>query len=562
MTCDHNDDRYGAVCRFACDEGTELVGTASSECTTDYRNSTHWTSSPPTCEVVTCKSLDPPSNGTKTGCSDSTEEVYGTVCSFRCNEGYSPKAVLHRRCQQDATWSGTDLHCEIDTCSPLTDPQHGHVSPMTCTTSSSVFNDECDYVCDEGYSIDETARSVKCLNGGRWSVNGPAKCTALTSPINGIKSGCDNPIEAYNTSCSFRCNEGYSPKGVQQRICQQDGTWSGDTLHCSNATGPEFTSCPTSQILDAGSGKISAIATWTLPTATDNSGTAPAVVRVEGQPSDVDKPVFHNCPGDIRATADAGAAIAHVTWTTPTATDSTDRSPGCSTIRISGSTTVQTDRMTSYTMTGQTQDGRPVYACDSTDDFLYFYQNSSQWVVGPTIGSNIGAGISIGKRSLDQSSSRVQHRYPFSATNNDPIQNGHSDVAALPSGTGHYDGQTSTLPSEDPQNDVTARANPIAVGAGKPIVGLHSIHRRDIDITCLDGMVWHDKTKTCVHQCKRLPPPAFGHFTGTCDNTQGSSCTMECLPGYELNGSPTRTCVVRDNGTISYWDGTETRCNG
>ncbi|CAH1269015.1 NOTCH2 [Branchiostoma lanceolatum] len=1172
MTCDHDDDRYGTVCQFTCDEGNDLVGTTSTECTTLSSNSTYWTSSPPTCEVVTCRSLDSPTNGTMTGCSNSEEEVYGTVCSFRCNEGYSPKTTQHRRCQQDGTWSGTALQCEIDTCSPLTDPPHGHVSPLTCTTTSSVFNDECDYVCDEGYSIDGTAGSVKCLHGGRWSVNETANCTAVTcpalpNPINGIKSGCDNPIEAYNTSCSFQCNGGYSPKEAQHRICQQEGTWSGDTLHClidtclplstpsnghlapaactvspvfgqectytcdvgytlagkdqsmacldggrwqyddaptcelvtcsglvapqrgsispqfcttaadyntvcsfncdsgyqvsgpsqktcrhtglwtdegtsttcMDATGPEFTSCPTSQILDAGSGKISAIATWTLPTATDNSGTTPTVVRVGGSSpgssfndgthtvryratdgaghrtdclftirvkvpycsylvsptsgsmtcdhsdrrygttctfscdsgyrmvgtsttacrkdasvnphwtssvptcQDVDKPVFHYCPGDIRTTADTGATYVRVTWTTPSATDSTRtsvhldssgvrstyregsyvisytatdnagnsakcqfvvivsvyrcailspptygqidgscsnmrgssctlsclpgyitsgsttrtcnvhgstaywdgttptcqkpapgcssvyisgsstiqtslmtsytrrgfinsgravyssdstddylffygdrwcigprvgekpcmayvaafdfnpedidgtwmmwdglllksvsqvrcrcyvRSPGCSTIRIAGSTTVQTSRMTSYTMTGQTLEGRPVYASDSTgdflyfnydewmvgptlggtsrgvhandrhltpeeilepwnlwtgsqwqefnavsascysrypgcsniriagsttvqtsrmtsytktgqtlagrpvyvsrssDDFLYFHQNYDEWVVGPTVGGNsrgvmnhdphltpeeilgpwslwtgsqwqefpaVSAScyysvFSFGKRSLDQPKSRIEDRYQSIAIYNNLRQNGYS----VPS---QDDGQISTFPNKVPENEVTAEVNPIAVGAGKLTVGSHTIHRRDIDITCLDGMVWHDKTKTCgipptievtglngiygegshpvrytatdqsgnkakcefnvhvtVHRCKRLPPPAFGRFTSTCDNTQDSRCTMECLPGYELTGSSTRSCVIREYGTISYWDGTETRC--
>ncbi|XP_019641732.1 PREDICTED: sushi, von Willebrand factor type A, EGF and pentraxin domain-containing protein 1-like [Branchiostoma belcheri] len=1257
MACDHNDDRYGTVCRFSCEEGNELVGTASIECTKDASNSTRWTSSPPTCAVVTCRSLDSPANGTKTGCSNTEEEIYGTVCNFHCNEGYSPKTVQHRSCQQDGTWSGTDLHCEIDTCSPLTDPPQGHVSPTACTTTSSVFNEDCVYVCNEGYSFEGSSHSVKCLDGGRWSVNKTAKCTAVTCPalphpVNGIKSGCDNTIESYNTSCGLQCNMGYSPKKVQLRTCQQDGTWSGDSLHCTidtcpplrtppnghlapaacavspvfgqectyscdvgytltgkdqsmtcldggrwqydeptcklvtcsglatpqrgtispqsckstadyntvcsfncdsgyqvsgpsqktcrhtglwtdegtsttciDATGPEFTSCPTSQILDAASGKINAIATWTLPTATDNSGTAPTVVRVEGPPpgssfddgthtirytatdgaahstdclftirvkvlyctslvsatsgsmtcdygdrrfgttctftcnsgyrmvgssttacskdvsggshwtssvpicqvdncpslsnpthgqvspssctaspsvnqectfvcntgytlfgtgvnrclsggtwqkahtttcEDVDKPVFHNCPGDIQATAGAGSSVAHVTWTIPTATDSTgtsvhvtasgvrstfgegshaisytatdnagnvarcqfavivtvyrcatlssptngqiqgscsnlrgssctlgcrpgyltsgsttrtcvfnaylsttywdgttticqkpapgcptvyisgsttvqtslmtsytrtantnaeravyssdstndylyfyednardirrwcigptigqergsayvtavhfnpedidgtwimwgqlswqpfsqvrcscyDRSPGCSTIRIAGSTTVQTDRMTSYTMTGQTLTGRPVYASDSTDDFLYFYEDFNEWVVGPTLGDasrgvntedrhltpeeilepwnlwtgtqwqvfpTVGAScytrvpgcstirvagsmssqtgrmttytkagythegrpvyasdttndflffyrdvlnsyyqwligptvgriiaglyvndrhltaeeilatwyifdgsqwqqapevkiscysagiVFIGKRSLHQPTSRIQDRYPFIATNNDRRLRGQSADADLPSSPSkHDDHALSVLRNEDTRNELTTEFQPKVAGADWLNVGSHSIHRRDIEITCLDGMVWHHKTKTCgipptievtglqdsydegshlvrytatdqsgnkakcefnihvtVHRCKRLPPPAFGRFTSTCDNSQDSSCTVECLPGYELTGSSVRTCVVQDNGTISYWDGTETRC--
>ncbi|XP_035673138.1 sushi repeat-containing protein SRPX2-like [Branchiostoma floridae] len=64
-----------------------------------------------------------------------------------------------------------------------------------------------------------------------------------------------------------------------------------------------------------------------------------------------------------------------------------------------------------------------------------------------------------------------------------------------------------------------------------------------------------------VHRCKALPPPSFGQFIHTCNNLEGSSCSMECHMGYRLTGSATRTCVVTNNGTTSYWDGVETKCD-
>ncbi|XP_078696492.1 uncharacterized protein LOC144924785 [Branchiostoma floridae x Branchiostoma belcheri] len=59
---------------------------------------------------------------------------------------------------------------------------------------------------------------------------------------------------------------------------------------------------------------------------------------------------------------------------------------GCQTVRISGATRYQTSRMTTYTMTGRTHDGRPVYQ-SSRGDYLYYDSSDTTWNVGPTVGS-------------------------------------------------------------------------------------------------------------------------------------------------------------------------------
>ncbi|XP_019644209.1 PREDICTED: protein crumbs homolog 1-like [Branchiostoma belcheri] len=46
--------------------------------------------------------------------------------------------------------------------------------------------------------------------------------------------------------------------------------------------------------------------------------------------------------------------------------------------------------MTSYTLTHQILEGRPVYASDTTADFLYFYEPYGQWIVGPSVGTDHG----------------------------------------------------------------------------------------------------------------------------------------------------------------------------
>ncbi|XP_066264382.1 kremen protein 1-like [Branchiostoma lanceolatum] len=62
--------------------------------------------------------------------------------------------------------------------------------------------------------------------------------------------------------------------------------------------------------------------------------------------------------------------------------------PGCQKIRISGSTSLQTHLMTTYTITDEFLESRPVYNSDTTDDTIYYVsnpypKNAPTWFVGP-----------------------------------------------------------------------------------------------------------------------------------------------------------------------------------
>ncbi|XP_019616112.1 PREDICTED: MAM and LDL-receptor class A domain-containing protein 1-like [Branchiostoma belcheri] len=59
----------------------------------------------------------------------------------------------------------------------------------------------------------------------------------------------------------------------------------------------------------------------------------------------------------------------------------------CKTVRISGSTTYQTNTMGTYTITGETSGSRPVYAINSgINTYLHYVEAASAWCVGPTLG--------------------------------------------------------------------------------------------------------------------------------------------------------------------------------
>ena len=53
----------------------------------------------------------------------------------------------------------------------------------------------------------------------------------LTSPSNGILE-CTSRVQVTHTRCITSCDIGYEVVGSAVRICQPDGTWSGESAYC------------------------------------------------------------------------------------------------------------------------------------------------------------------------------------------------------------------------------------------------------------------------------------------------------------------------------------------
>lgn len=56
-------------------------------------------------------------------------------------------------------------------------------------------------------------------------------CPRLTAPVKGffVKKSCGNVL---NAACGVRCRVGYQLIGSSIRLCQDDGTWSGQEAKC------------------------------------------------------------------------------------------------------------------------------------------------------------------------------------------------------------------------------------------------------------------------------------------------------------------------------------------
>ena len=67
-----------------------------------------------------------------------------------------------------------------------------------------------------------------------------AKCDRLVAPPNSILSGCGGGSlhNVFGDKCLLYCFRGYHRvNGSTERICQANGTWSGEKLHCQGGAG-------------------------------------------------------------------------------------------------------------------------------------------------------------------------------------------------------------------------------------------------------------------------------------------------------------------------------------
>ncbi|XP_048587546.1 sushi, von Willebrand factor type A, EGF and pentraxin domain-containing protein 1 isoform X2 [Nematostella vectensis] len=208
----------GSRVYFTCKHGFVLTGSSVRTCGPDF----NWTGIQPTCKGRECGPMPPLAHGQISGNGTS----YRTVLRFRCNPGYELAGSDVSICQASGSWS------VIPTCRPVdcgyhNKPAHGSVSGDSTTfTSRLVFS------CDSGYIMSGSPIRT-CLENGSWSGTQPrcsaVDCGNLVNPANGETTGSST---TYGSTASVTCHEGYDLIGSKSRVCQADGTWSGNDTWC------------------------------------------------------------------------------------------------------------------------------------------------------------------------------------------------------------------------------------------------------------------------------------------------------------------------------------------
>nr|XP_039248480.1 sushi, von Willebrand factor type A, EGF and pentraxin domain-containing protein 1-like [Styela clava] len=244
MICSKEND-FGTNCQFSCDTGFFLSGSTSSSCVDDNGDGVgEWRNPVPTCEPIVCSWPLSPSVHGSVSCSE--ENLHGSECEFKCEEGYWLKDSDLLVCEgdgsrKDGKWSRNPPICfEINCDRPLMPPEFGSVS---CDNRQK-FGSACTFSCETGYHLVGDSKSV-CRdvdnNGkGEWSGNNPScKESSCRPSFNEIKFGkvtCSNE-NGYGSLCQFQCNPGYKLSGEETVSCGEPrtelrATWSSVKPKC------------------------------------------------------------------------------------------------------------------------------------------------------------------------------------------------------------------------------------------------------------------------------------------------------------------------------------------
>lgn len=162
---------------YSCRSGYELAGIPEIECKNGV-----WTTHQFTCEPVACGALSSPTNGLIQRQSGTT---FKSVYVFRCKkaQGYVMRGSAERKCLANATWSGEQPICYMQTCKAPPQPRYGKFTPDRLDRYQ--FANIVQYRCDYGFSV-RGHKTTKCLIYGNWSNPAP-KCISCSSPL-GLKN--------------------------------------------------------------------------------------------------------------------------------------------------------------------------------------------------------------------------------------------------------------------------------------------------------------------------------------------------------------------------------------
>ncbi|XP_032082029.1 P-selectin isoform X2 [Thamnophis elegans] len=227
----HGEFQYQSNCTFLCTKGFRLFGREVTECTA----SGNWTTPAPVCQAVQCQPLNIPVNGNFSCNHIHGEFHYQSSCNFKCKEGFLINGAETTMCEASGAWSASEPTCQAVQCQPLNIPENGNFS---CNHIHGEFHyqSSCNFKCKEGFLING-AETTMCEASGAWSASEPTcravQCQPLNNPEHGNFS-C-NHIHGefhYQSSCNFKCKEGFLINGAETTMCEASGAWSASEPTC------------------------------------------------------------------------------------------------------------------------------------------------------------------------------------------------------------------------------------------------------------------------------------------------------------------------------------------
>ncbi|XP_064139039.1 P-selectin isoform X3 [Loxodonta africana] len=194
----------------------------------------------PECEYVTeCGELDLPQY-VLMNCSHPLGNFsFNSQCSFHCPKGSTLTGPSKLECLASGNWTNEPPRCVATQCPPLETPERGS---MACRPSAKGLQHQssCSFRCEEGFTL-VGPEEVWCAASGVWTAPAPVckalQCQDLPAPKK-AQVNCSHPFGAfrYQSACSFTCEEGLLLVGASVLQCLATGNWSAVPPECKAIT--------------------------------------------------------------------------------------------------------------------------------------------------------------------------------------------------------------------------------------------------------------------------------------------------------------------------------------
>uniref|UniRef100_A0A8W8MSB7 Sushi domain-containing protein n=1 Tax=Magallana gigas TaxID=29159 RepID=A0A8W8MSB7_MAGGI len=160
----------------------------------------------------------------------------GDNVTYTCKTGYRLAAGnLTRICQENGSWSGVEPICK-----PCSEAAYN-----TSTTNAQYYGpndtlnvgDNATYTCKTGHRLAAGNLTRICQENGSWSGEEPIckPCTVATFNASTTDAQYFQPNDTLNVgdNVTYTCKTGYRlADGNLTRLCQENGSWTGEEPYC------------------------------------------------------------------------------------------------------------------------------------------------------------------------------------------------------------------------------------------------------------------------------------------------------------------------------------------
>ncbi|XP_078301352.1 CUB and sushi domain-containing protein 1 isoform X1 [Panthera onca] len=224
----------GSQVHYFCKPGYRMIGHSNATCRRNPVGMYQWDSLAPLCQAVSCGIPESPGNGSFTG----NEFTLDSKVIYECNEGFKLEAGQQAAavCREDGLWNNTGKPpaCTPVICPGIEAQLPEHVTWRLVSGSLNEYGAQVVLSCSPGYYL-EGQRLAQCQANGTWSLGDERprcrviSCGSLSFPPNGNKIGT---LTVYGATAIFTCNTGYTLVGSHVRECLANGLWSGSETRC------------------------------------------------------------------------------------------------------------------------------------------------------------------------------------------------------------------------------------------------------------------------------------------------------------------------------------------